>query len=212
MVLAAVGTYGLCRALMLNRTASCFAALSYAFCPYTLWYLELMSGVSQSLFPLTAWTFVRLAKMPTLLNVFLAALVSSALIVSGHPESAFYGIGFSCLLMVLLIFNRQESRSKKLSDGVKLSGAVGATTFCLSAPVLFPFVQYLSNSDSYKYAVTRSAFAPWQGIIYNFLQPGFGAASPYAGIVAAACLIFTLIVILPKSKVAQALPSQDLLP
>ncbi len=205
VVLAAVGTYGLCRALKLSRLASSMAAISYAFCPYMLWYLELTTGISQCLYPLVAWSFVQLANKKRLVDIFYAALASSALVACGHPESAFYGITIFSLLATLLLFVGEQDVSAKAKQAFALIGGVAISTFCFSAPILFPFVEFLCNSDSYKYQVARSAYAPWQGIAYNLLQPGFGAASPYAGIVAAACLIFSLFVVLPKNKTVRAI-------
>jgi hypothetical protein len=194
VVLAAIGTFALARTLGLARYASVFAAITYAFCPYVLYYLELASGTSQALFPIVFLAFARLGNKPTFARACVCSFVQAALIMSGHPESSLFGIAFGSLLAFLLA-------SPRVTAILKALFASYALAFGLSAPVTLPFLEYLGNSDSYKYAVKLSAYAPWQGIFYNLLQPGFGAASPYLGILAGIGIVLACIYAIGKKQV-----------
>lgn len=194
VVLAAIGTFALARTLGLPRYASVFAAFTYALCPYVLYYLELASGTSQALFPIVFLAFARLGNKPTFARACVCSFAQALLIMSGHPESSLFGIAFGSLLAFLLA-------SPNVAAILKMLFASYALAFGLSAPVTLPFIEYLSNSDSYKYAVKLSAYAPWQGIFYNILQPGFGPASPYLGILAGIGLVLGSIYAIGKKQV-----------
>lgn len=208
VVLAALGTFLLARELSLPYYASIFAALTYALCPYTLWYLELLSGTSEALFPFVFWLFARCARERSQASAVAAGLAAGLIILSGHPESSFYGILFACLLLVLLMVTGKESQDPEkhkqyfslLVSIVALLTLSGVTAFCLSAPVLLPFAEYLMHADCYKYGLSISAYAPLPGIVYNLMQPGFGAASPYPGIVACLMLPFSVFMVATKKK------------
>jgi hypothetical protein len=59
--------------------------------------------------------------------------------------------------------------------------AAGAIAFMMAGPMLLPFLEYLCNSDSYKFGSGAPAVVRWQTLIFNLLQPGFGGASPTLG-------------------------------
>lgn len=191
---ACVFTFALSRQLGLSRWAAALAAIAYALCPYQLFYLELLSGPSYCLFPLAFFVFVRAAQRRTWPSFAGCGLVSALLIISGHPELSFFGILFASLLMSGLIltgagaaYGIKETLKKRAASFIFGLGLAGVIAFLFSAPVLLPFAEYLMNSDCYKYGVGVSAYVPWQCVAYHLLQPGFGSASPYLGIVAA-CL------------------------
>ncbi len=196
VVLAALGTFALARALRLPRYAAVFASLAYALCPFNLYYLELNIGTAACLFPGLFWLFVRLASNPTVSRSVIAGTSCAVLICSGHPESAFFAITMASALMVTLIL-WGTGNSSPMKDRLMLAGRslllAGCVAFCLSAPVLLPFVEYLANCDSYKLSIGGSTWVPWQGITYNLLLPGFGAASPYLGVLAATVLPLALL-------------------
>lgn len=194
MVLTVVGaivfTFALCRQLGISRSGSALAAIAYALCPYQLFYLELLSGQSYSLFPLNFWLFVRAAQRRTWTSFAMCGFSAALLIISGHPELSFFGIFFASLLAGFLIVSGATSRyvvvesvEKRLSTFVSGLSIAGLFAFALSAPVLLPFAEYLLNSDCYKFNVDVSGFVPWQCLAYHLLQPGFNQASPYLGIV-----------------------------
>ncbi len=190
VVAAAVFTFAFCRQLGLSRPASLLASTAYALCPYQLFYLELLSGQAYCFFPLASLLFARAAKTRTWSSFVACGIVSTLLIISGHPETSFFGIFFASLLFGLFILTGATTRYGVIENmgrrltliagGLLLAGIV---SFCLAAPVLLPFAEYLVNSDCYKYGVDISGYVPWQGVLYHLLQPGFNQASPYLGIV-----------------------------
>jgi hypothetical protein len=193
---AAVCTFLAARALEFKRYTCLFAALTFALCPYNLHYLETMSGPSFCLLPALIWLFVRVAQNPTVGRASLAGIGCAAAILSGHPENSFFNISFAALLMVALMFFAPSSKttaSRQLIDVIGSLFCAGLVAFCLSAPVLLPFLEYLLNSDSYKFGIGGSTWVPWQGIGYNLLQPGFGEASPFLGIISAVVLPLSIL-------------------
>jgi hypothetical protein len=206
VVLAALGTFAFVRSLGQPRYAAILAALAYALCPYNLYYLELLTGPAYCLFPGLFWLFVRAAQHPTAGRCAVAGAACAAVILSGHPEISFFAISFACLLMVVLMLvgpDRRASVGERMRLAVTNLLVAGSVAFCLSAPVLLPFLEYLANSDSYKFGVSGSTWVPWQALTYNLLQPGFGPASPYLGIVTA--------LVLPLSFLAAARGQRNLL-
>lgn len=191
LAVCAVSMYFLTRVLGQSRLASIFASTCYTFCPYNLWYLELNLGTAHSLFPITALSFANAALKRTLGSALLAGLSSCILIISGHPECAFFGIILSSALMFLMIFS-DSSAGASIWDKTKaafgqLTGA-GVTAFFLSAPVLIPFLEYLINAESYKYGSAYSTPVTWNAIFYNLVNPAIDGAAPFMGIVAAMLL------------------------
>ena len=195
LAVCAVTAFFLARALGLSRLAAIFASTTYTFCPYNLWYSELNLGSAASLFPLTALSFAHAANRRNVESAILAGLACSLLIISGHPECAFFGIVFSSILMLLLfLFNSSTGRlapPQLLPNLVKFTRSLfiaGISAFCFSAPILLPFVEYLLNAESYKYGSAYSTPVTWNSILFNLANPSAGAASPYLGIIAAVLL------------------------
>ncbi len=193
VVLCVLGAYLLARLLSLERLPAIFAAISYAFCPYILYYLELLSGTSQALFPLLFASFVWAARSPGQLPLVVASLATAGFVLSGHPESSLYGVMSA---VVLYFFIGVSSLGRARSSLIKLVPGflfVGIFSFALAAPMLLPFVEYLSCGDSYKYGDGQAAFAPWQGIVLNIFQPCYGMASPFLGVVSVSLLPFCVV-------------------
>jgi hypothetical protein len=182
---AAVTTYFLSRKLDVSRVASVFAALSYALCPFVLWYLELQSGVGYVLNPLVLWLFVRAAKLQTTNAALVAGLGAGATILMGHPETSFFAIVFGSLMMAVLMWPNALHFARTL-------GLTAIATLCTCAPSFLPFVEFAKNSDCYKYGVSESAFIPWQALVANLCSPVAAGASPYLGIFVAAFALMSL--------------------
>ena len=178
VAVAAIGTFALARSLGASRIASMLSSLAYALCPFVLWYLELQTGPGYILNPAVIWLFVRAAKKADSMSACVAGIGAGVMVMSGHPEVSFFGIIYGSVLMALL--------SSSIASYVKSLLIAGASAVCVCAPIFFPFIEFMRNSDCYKFAVSQSAFAPWQGLIYNALAPGFGGASPFPGCLVAA--------------------------
>lgn len=193
VMLCVVGTYLLARLLSLEKLPAIFAAISYAFCPYILYYLELLSGTSQALFPLLFASFVWAARARGVWPLITATVATACFVLSGHPESSLYGV----MCAVVLYFSvGVSSRGKARNSLLALVPGlffIGAFSIALTAPMLLPFVEYLSCGDSYKYGDSQAAFAPWQGILLNICQPCYGMASPFLGVVTVTLLPFCLV-------------------
>src|SRR4029453_11947030 len=134
---------------------------------------------------------VRAARRPTPARSFLAGAAAAILILSGHPEISFFGIAFASLLLMLMLLwpDKNEQASVKGADdqgcpatpsrwrlALTTVGIAAISAFCLAAPMLLPFVEYLLNADCYKFQTNYVAYVPWQAIVYNLINPGFGAA------------------------------------
>lgn len=192
VMLCVLGAYLLARLLSLEKLPAIFAAISYAFCPYILYYLELLSGTSQVLFPLLFASFVWAARAHGVWPLITATLATAGFVLSGHPESSLYGV----MCAVALYFSVGVSSLGKARNSLLalVPGLIfiGAFSIALTAPMLLPFVEYLSCGDSYKYGDSQAAFAPWQGILLNICQPCYGMASPFLGVVTVTLLPFCL--------------------
>lgn len=180
--IAGIGVFALARLLRVSRVSAMFAAIAYCFCPYFLYYLELLSGTSQALLPLLCASFVYTARFGRGLSaLLLPALFTAGFILSGHPESSLYSVAIaSCLFFFIRIRDSYVTATKAFFELL----IVALFSFCFTAPALLPFIEFLKCGDSYKYGVGISAFAPWQGLLLNLLQPISGGASPYLGGVA----------------------------
>jgi hypothetical protein len=180
--IAGIGVFALARLLRVSRVSAMFAAIAYCFCPYFLYYLELLSGTSQALLPMLCASFVYTARFGRGLSaLLLPALFTAGFILSGHPESSLYSVAIaSCLFFFIRIRDSYVTATKAFFELL----IVALFSFCFTAPALLPFIEFLKCGDSYKYGVGISAFAPWQGLLLNLLQPISGGASPYLGGVA----------------------------
>lgn len=202
LAFCAVTTYALGRYLKLGRIASAFAAAIYTFCPFNFWYLELNIGTASCIYPLTFLLFARAARHRTRSASIIAGIGCALLIVAGHPESAFFGItmgSFFMMCMMLLdptLTSGQISRLLNFRRGLTVTALA---TVALTAPVLFPFIEYLLNSETYKYASVCSAHVPWPGVLQHCLNASSGAASPFLGVVTAICIPLSFFAFRKKS-------------
>ncbi|MCC7528237.1 MAG: YfhO family protein [Candidatus Melainabacteria bacterium] len=173
---AASGTYILSRHMKLDRCAALFASTSYAFCPYFLYFLELLPGKNAAFLPWIFWLFMRLSTGPSLKRAVICAFGCSVFIASGHPETSFIGVTFATLCMVINFALRKEALT-----GLRWTAIVASIALCLSAPVILPFLEFLLSSDCYKFAHAATVHPPVQAMILNLLQPMYWGASPYLG-------------------------------
>ncbi len=174
LIIMAVGSFLLARCLGLARVTAVFCALTLSLCPYEQWYLELI-GNGYCLIPFLFYLFINAAKRQTNGSATLAGIGCAFFLLSAHPELSLCAILFASLMVVLVVPTLQAS--------LRTLFMAGTVAFCLSAPMLLPFLEYLRNADTYKHSSGAPAFMPWQTYVFNMLQPGFGGASPYLGII-----------------------------
>lgn len=186
---AVLGTYLLSRQLSLGKLVSVLVALTYGFCPYFLFFLELLTGTSAALLPCLFWLFIRITSHPTIKRAVACAAGCAIFIASGHPEASFLGIVFATLLMVLIFSLRQEKIS-----GLKWTATVAVFAICFAAPLLLPFIENLAYSDCYKFTSHHVTKAPEAVLLLNLLQPMYSGASPYLGILAVALMVIAPLV------------------
>jgi hypothetical protein len=196
--LCLLGSYALARLLTLERLPAIFATLAYSFCPFILYYLELLSGTSQAFLPALMASYVYAARFASRLSILAATVMTATFVLSGHPESSLYGVVFACVLYLAVGYWRLGGQgNSSLSSQALWRGLliIGLLSFGLCAPVLLPFIEFLTCGDSYKYGDGAAAYAPWQGLVINLIQPCYGPSSPFLGALAWALLplsIFTV--------------------
>lgn len=194
VMLCVVGAYLLARLLNQAKLPAIFAAVSYTFCPYILYYLELLSGTSQALFPMLFASFVWAARCGGLLPLTAATITTAGFVLSGHPESSLYGV--SCAVALYFCVGVSSLGKARNSVIALVPGIffIGVFSIALASPMLLPFVEYLGCGDSYKFGDCRAAYAPWQGIVLNIFEPCYGMASPFLGVVSISLIPFCLAV------------------
>ncbi|MBU6455077.1 MAG: YfhO family protein [Cyanobacteria bacterium REEB67] len=182
ILILGLSTYGLARSLCLGRSAAAFALFAVAFCPYERWYLELL-GNGFCFVPLVFWLILRLRRRPSLLKIWTTGLGCALMLLSAHPELSFFSIALASLALLGIVGADREPRPAPESKRrvVLALLAAGLCSFMLAAPMLVPFLEYLRNSDSYKFGSGAPAVVRWQTWFFDLLQPGFGGASPTLG-------------------------------
>lgn len=199
--LCLLGSYALARLLTLDRLPAIFSSLAYSFCPFILYYLELLSGTSQALLPALMASYVYAARFSGRLSMLTTVLMTTAFVLSGHPESSLYGVVFACLLYFAVGYSTLAK-----TVGLKsLTKTLWCNLFCigllslgLTAPVLLPFIEFLSCGESYKYGDGAAAYAPWPGIVLNLIQPCYGPSSSFLGPIT--WVLLALSVLAPKRQ------------
>ncbi len=198
LAILSLGGYAMGRALGLSRPPSLFLALTLLACPYEQWYLELL-GNGYCLIPFLFTAFLLAARRRTMASAVVAGLLAGVVVLSSHPELSFASIMFASLLLVCLVPFGYGTRLQKslasLRKSISLLTVAGAVAFCLCAPMLLSFAEFLANSDSYKFGNRAPAYVPLQTLIYDLVLPGFGGASPYLGVLACLCLPLAIVTI-----------------
>ncbi|MCA9815129.1 MAG: YfhO family protein [Cyanobacteria bacterium HKST-UBA01] len=204
LAVAALGTFFFARRLGLGLSASALAALTLAFCPYIQWYMELI-GSGYCLIPLLFYAFTDMVEDPgcprsrAAQKAVVAGTVCAVFILSGHIEISFCSIFIVSLWTLLLAFSR--GGAKALRPAFLQLVLAGFSAFLVAAPMLLPFIEFLLHCDSYKFGFGNPSRMSPVGFLLSLLQPGYGGASIYLGVVALAFLPFALFYRRPEEKV-----------
>lgn len=142
LLLACEGTWLLCRRLGRSRAAATLAAAAFA----------LGGGVmAWALFPISstlAWVpwltigVIGLCRRPRPRVIATTAVVTAALLLSGHPETAAIGGLFAALCGIALYRRRSGLRR-----GLLAATAAAALGFALAAPHVLPFLALVPDSQ-----------------------------------------------------------------
>lgn len=188
-----ISTYMLCRVLRLSVFASTFAMIVASMCPYHLYYLELL-GNGFCMVPLAFWMIFRLKGedlLERLKCAWLSALGLACCIYSAHVEMSFFAITLACLCKLLSTALDQDKR-QKLGQDLSAIATTGLFTALLASPMLLPFLEFVKNSECYKFGAGAPAIIPWQAMLYNLITPGYGGASPTLGPIALPLILIAL--------------------
>lgn len=173
ILVAFQGTWVLARAVGVSRRSSLLAGAGFA----------LGGGMmAWALFPHTAalaWVpwltaaVIRLFRGGGALSLATAAVLTAALLLSGHPETAAMGGLFAALCGVSLARYRRKGRFVRGLGAAALAAFLG---FGLAAPHLLPFALYLPHSQRAQETLVRELPSyhldmkdPW-----TWFLPGFG--------------------------------------
>ncbi|HND68994.1 MAG TPA: YfhO family protein [Candidatus Obscuribacter sp.] len=184
-------TFFLARNLKLSLPSCIFAMMTAALCPYHLYYLELL-GNGFCVVPLAFWMVLRLSDAQErpfktrLWDSWLSALGLAFVIFSAHVEMSFFAISLASLTMLVktAMAAAQEGSAKTMTAvgrNFRLLVICGLFTMLLASPLLLPFLEFLKNSQCYKFGSGAPAYIPWQTLLFNSLSPGYGGASPSLG-------------------------------
>lgn len=184
VLLSCLGTYLLARSLRISRGASIFAAISFAMCPYFLFYAELTTGTGFCYSPLVIWFFVRLANRLSLSRALAAGIASGFFVLSAHPEPAFLGITYGSVLLLAMspitFLSSARGAGERFARSFLMLVIAGISAFCICSTFFLEFITYALHGCSYKFTASPSVI-PWQTVCLNLLQPMYGGDSPFLG-------------------------------
>jgi hypothetical protein len=193
LLVAFQGTWLLARFAGRSRVSSLLAAAGFA----------LGGGLcSWSLFPVTAtvawvpWTAaaaIRLFRHPGPRVIATAALITGALLLSGHPETAAFG-GLLATVCGLGLRRRRTRFSRKTARGFAAAAVAALLGFGLAAPQILPFLAAIPESQRAGDTLTQEISS---GPVH-LLHPPSWFESGYAGFLLA-----------PASPHAFGLPYQE---
>ena len=136
--LSAFGTYLLARRLTGNASASIFAAIAFAFCPFrTIRMMYHLNLAMTQWIPFTLWAFLRLSEKPGVKNSLLAGLFFALTCYCNYP----YGIYLAIALFIILACGILLSPLWRSFAFAKACILAGFTALAL----LFPIPLHLYN-------------------------------------------------------------------
>lgn len=186
-LIAALGTFWICRLFSFSCGASTFAGLAYAISPFVLRELELPNEVQ--LIPLITAAFLYLCASKSFLKTAILGACTAIALASMHPEFFFLSILNALLtLFVVRAFKRDEKISQ-ITKNILLAGIIGIG---LGAPLLLPFFELFSSADSYKFHTSIVQFVDIRTLVCGLITPVCGGGSAFVGIVSILAALFAL--------------------
>ncbi|MCM2315179.1 MAG: YfhO family protein [Thermoanaerobaculia bacterium] len=148
---ALLGTWLLCRRVGVNRRVSLLAAVGFALCGAMSAWAMFAHTTTMSWVPWLTVGVISMLRSRGLQRVVPVAVLTAALLLSGHPEVAAGG-GLLAGLSGLALRNRRKPTLKVLGKAA-LAAILG---FGLAAPLLVPFAKHLPKSQRAQEAVSEA--------------------------------------------------------
>ena len=170
LLVAALGMYLLTRWLGLPRGPCVLAGTAFAFCAYTVSWVQYPLGTSVAMTPWVVWAAGRVGRLGGRLNTLGLALLVGLILVDGHPESAAIGLVSAAVFAIFELFadvaERPAAASSRLARLALLAGGA-LLGFALAAVMLVPLAEFLGVASS-----TSRGAAPLPGsVIPSFFFP-----------------------------------------
>lgn len=185
IIVAAIGTFFLARNFEIQSRYAALAGLTYALCPHILRETELTK--ENWCFPWILLLFITCGKQPSLKHLSILATSCGLICATIHPECSFNLIMLGCF-MVTLQRSLESQNSTLLERGKKALASiswlllVGLCVFCVSAPVLLPFAEFMRNSDCYKFEECTPPVVSLPALLLTLIHPAMSGASPFLSI------------------------------
>lgn len=196
LFVAAFGTYLLGRALGMRFGGALLAGTAFGF---NLWLVEWITYPHSSvwaLIPLLLWSVERVVRRPDPLTGSALSVAIAAVLVSGHPESAFHALFCATLFGLLRVVQARRAGWGTIGRPLLVGGLALAGAVALAAAVLLPAVELILRSADIEQragsaveATTklRYALAPilpgyWGRPTDTLLEPFMLARAIYIGI------------------------------
>ncbi|MBI4832837.1 MAG: YfhO family protein [Candidatus Lindowbacteria bacterium] len=195
LLLAGIFTALFLRSIGASRLAATGSALFMMFCGQTIYYINTASINSELCLPGILWAIEKMAQTRSRVYALFLALFIASVNVGGLPETSFFvllfGAAYAAFRLVVLARENAPASRRVLGLGL-LASAIG---FCLAAPALVPFAEFLGVAHhAHSENLSRFAFAPAQIITFftpffhgklgsSWLAGGFPLPPPYIGLV-----------------------------
>lgn len=187
-LIAALSMFLLCRLFSFSTGSSSFAAIAYGLCPFILRELELPNEVQ--MFPLLSAAFVYLGNGKSFIKIVLLGACSAIALASMHPEFFFLATLNSLLILLAARQFSPAEAPMRVGKNILLAGLIGV---CLSAPLLIPFVELVSNADSYKFHDFQIQKNFVQTLLAGLVTPVSKGGSAFLGVISIGAATFAVI-------------------
>jgi hypothetical protein len=172
ILVAFEGAWLLARFVGVSRLSSLIAAGGFALGGGLMAWALFPHTAAVAWVPWLAAAVIRLFRGGGARVVATAALLTAALLLSGHPETAAIGGLFAGVCGVALARRRSFGRCVRGGGKAAVAAVLG---FCLSAPHLLPFALYLPHSQRAQEMVDRKMPAYSVGLApITWFLPGYG--------------------------------------
>lgn len=195
LLVAAAGTFLLCRALGLGRGPALVAAVAF---PFSTYMVSWLAHPHINAYVLLPWMFLgaeRLARRGRLVDALGLGVAGGLALLSGHPQSALIvGLATAAYLFWRLLVGSELARRDRVLRAAAGAGAA-MLALALAAVMLIPFVEALRQSLDSARAASPLRFSTLAGLVFpeywgrpdKFSLPGEPGVFPervaYAGAV-----------------------------